>query len=440
MPSSTARPPGAAELRRERDRDGGAGGLDDEVELGRGPACRRPRGRPRWRRAGARARAPPRARRRRRSATASAGRRRAIASAPSVPTPITPTASPGFGVRLLEAAQDDRRRLDEDAGVEGDVLGQAVHDLLGHRDELGVAARPREAERLDALAPLRLAAAAAPAAMADDEALADDAVAHLDRLHVGPDLDDGARPLVAGDDREAHPSRVGEDAGHHLDVGPAQTGLAALDEDVVRPPRPAPAPLGRRPRGVPRRRPPSCAKTILRAVSATADLAGPLLVGVHGRPHRRARPPRPPAADAAARARPAARGHASRRARLPGARTPAPQPRLRHVDPAGPRDAGLGAGGTRRRLPDQRPQLRAPRRAVGHLAGVARLRRRGDRRRRARRRLHPARGLPGLRALRDPAGLRPALGAARARRRHDRRGRRSRRPRRLDRRATATGS
>ena len=138
----------------------------------------------------------------------------------------------GLGGRLLEAAQDDRRRLDEDAGVEGDVLGQAVHDLLGHRDELGVAARPGEPERLDALAPLRLAAAAAPAAMADDEALADDAVAHVDGLHVGPDLDDGARPLVAGDDREAHPSRVGEDAGHHLDVGPAQTGLAAVDEDV----------------------------------------------------------------------------------------------------------------------------------------------------------------------------------------------------------------
>ena len=115
------------------------------------------------------------------------------------------------------------------------MLGQAVHDLLGHRDELGVAARPREPERLDALAPLRLAAAAAPAAMADDEAFAHDAVAHLHGLHVGADLEDGARPLVAGDDREAHPPRVGEDAGHHLDVGPAQARLAAADEDVVGP-------------------------------------------------------------------------------------------------------------------------------------------------------------------------------------------------------------
>jgi hypothetical protein len=115
------------------------------------------------------------------------------------------------------------------------VLGEAVDDSLGHRDELGVAARPGEPERLDALAPVRLAAAAAPAAMADDEALADDAVADVDGLDLGADLDDGARPLVAGDDREADPPGVGEDAGHHLDVGPAQAGLAALDEDVVDP-------------------------------------------------------------------------------------------------------------------------------------------------------------------------------------------------------------
>ena len=69
--------------------------------------------------------------------------------------------------------------------------------------------------------------------MADDEALADDAVADADGLYVRPDLDHRAGPLVAGDDREADPPRVGEDAGHHLDVGPAQAGLAAADEDVA---------------------------------------------------------------------------------------------------------------------------------------------------------------------------------------------------------------
>ena len=166
--------------------DGHARGLDDEVELGlrrRAVAREDDLG---GAEPAARARAPPRARRRRRSATASAARSSAIASAPSVPTPITPTASPGLRARLLEAAQDDRGGLDEHAGVEGDVLGQAVHDLLGHRDELGVATRPREPERLDALAPVRLAAAAAPAAMADDQALADDAVARRARIRRPP--------------------------------------------------------------------------------------------------------------------------------------------------------------------------------------------------------------------------------------------------------------
>ena len=224
----------AAELGRERDRDGGAGGLDDEVELGRG------------RRAVAREDDLGGAELARElelllaDAEGDDPRRRVQAQEGDRQRPERADADDadrlaGLRVRLLEAAQDDRGRLDEDAGVEGDVLGQAVHDLLGHGDELGVAARPREPERLDALAPLRLAAAAAPAAMADDEALADDAVAHLHGLHVRPDLDDGARPLVAGDDREAHPPRVGEDAGHHLDVGPAQAGLAALDEDVAGP-------------------------------------------------------------------------------------------------------------------------------------------------------------------------------------------------------------
>src|SRR4029078_5457454 len=106
---------------------------------------------------------------------------------------------------------------------------------LGDRDELRVATGSREPERLDALAPLRLAPAARRAAMADDHALADPPVADVDGRHVRADLDDGARPLMAGDDREAHPPRVGEDAGHHLDAGPARARGAALDEDVADP-------------------------------------------------------------------------------------------------------------------------------------------------------------------------------------------------------------
>ena len=144
----------------------------------RAPACRRPRGRRRWRRAAERARAPPGARHRRRSARATCSASSAIASEPSVPTPITPTASPGRGRAFSRPLQDDRGRLDEHPRVEGDVVGEAVHDPRGDGHELRVAPGAREPERLDVLAPLRLAAPAAAAAMARDHALADDAIAH----------------------------------------------------------------------------------------------------------------------------------------------------------------------------------------------------------------------------------------------------------------------
>ena len=346
---------------------------------------------------------------------------------------MTPTASPGSGSRLLEAAQDDRGGLDEHAGVEGDVLGQAVHDLLGHRDQLRVATRPREPERLDALAPVRLAAAAGPAAMADDHSLADDAVARRHRFDVRPDLDDGARPLVARDDREAHPPRVGEDAGHHLDVGPAQARLAALDEDVV-------GPHGRRLHLSVGDRVGSLdddrlhAETILRAVSAIADLASrfsSLYTGAltdvldrHGLLQQTLPPELVPLREGMRLAGPVypvlGRPHPGhdydtsiRRVLEMLGSVPSG-----HVAVYQTNDAHLGAPG----------------RALGHLAGDARLRRRRARRRGARRRVHPARGLPGLRALRDPAGLRATVGAAGARRRRHRRRRGAHRTRRLDRR------
>ena len=164
---------------------------------------------------------------------------RAAARSPAsraCPTPITPTASPGCGPRLLEAVQDDRRRLDEHAGVEGDVVGQAVHDLLGHRDELGVAARPREPERLDALAPLRLAAAAA--------AGSDGRRSSPRRRRGRPTRTDvTSAPTSTTVPAHSWPGMTGKrthrgsvnDAGHHLDVGPAQARLAAADEDVAGP-------------------------------------------------------------------------------------------------------------------------------------------------------------------------------------------------------------
>ena len=109
--------------------------------------------------------------------------------------------------------------------------------------------------------------------MADDHALAHHAVADADGCHVRPDLDDGARPFVAGDDREAHPPRIGEDAGHHLDVGPAQARGAALDEDVAGPhDGRLHLSVGDRVGSLDDDRP--HAETILRAVTASADLAG----------------------------------------------------------------------------------------------------------------------------------------------------------------------
>src|SRR3954465_5009585 len=56
-------------------------------------------------------------------------RRRVQAQQGDGQVPEAPPAHPagrltGLGACLLEAAQDDRRRLDEHAGIEGDVLGQ----------------------------------------------------------------------------------------------------------------------------------------------------------------------------------------------------------------------------------------------------------------------------------------------------------------------------
>src|SRR4051812_26673412 len=94
---------------------------------------------------------------------------------------------------------------------------------------------------------------------------------------------------------------------------------------------------------------------------------------IHRRPHRRARPARPPAADLAARAAPTAARDETRRPRLPGPRPPAPRPRLRLLDPRGAGDARVRAAGPRGRLRDQRPCVGALRRALRHLARLPRL-------------------------------------------------------------------
>src|SRR5512133_1491068 len=98
---------------------------------------------------------------------------------------------------LLKTVEDNGRRLYEYARVVRHMIGQRVDELRGDGDQLRIAAGTREADRLDVLAPVRLAAAAAGAAVAGDEALAYDAVTRLNRLDGHADLKHGARPLVA---------------------------------------------------------------------------------------------------------------------------------------------------------------------------------------------------------------------------------------------------
>ena len=107
--------------------------------------------------------------------------------------------------------------------------------------------------------------------------------------------------------------------------------------------------------------------------------------------------------------------------RISDSGTPPPRPRLRHLDPQDPGDVRLRYGRKRRRLSTND-------RASAHLGelsvislGFARLRRRGDRRRHARRPDYILRKTSRVFSrIRDPPGWRAALRAARPRRRHGR--------------------
>ena len=263
---------GPAQLGGQRDRDGSPGGLDDEVELGRRRDRRRPRGRPRSRRAAARARAPPRARRRRRSATASAAAAARSRARRASPRRSPPTDLARLRPRLLEAVQHDRRRLDQHAGVERDVVGQAVHDPLGNRDELGVAARsvnPSASMRSHhCVSPRRHG----PQRWQTIMPFAHHAVAGAHGRHVGSDLDDRPRPLVAGDHREAHPARVGEDGRSSSRCRSGTAPPRGCGRARRRPPRRAPPPPGRRPGWGASTTTAFIAETILRAVSAIREI------------------------------------------------------------------------------------------------------------------------------------------------------------------------
>src|SRR5690348_13289419 len=82
------------------------------------------------------------------------------------------------------------------------------------------------------LAKIRLTGAAAGAAVARDDPLADDPVSGLDARDVGADLDDGPAPLVPRDHGVAHPARV-ELPAEDLGVRLAEADLVATHEDVA---------------------------------------------------------------------------------------------------------------------------------------------------------------------------------------------------------------
>ena len=109
-----------------------------------------------------------------------------------------------------------------------------MHDVARDEHVLAVPAGPREADLVVVLAELRVAGLAATATVARDHALAHHAVAGGEVANALADLVDGAAPLVAGDDREAHPTRIGQDALDDVEIGAAHTRRVAAHEHVVR--------------------------------------------------------------------------------------------------------------------------------------------------------------------------------------------------------------
>ena len=108
--------------------------------------------------------------------------------------------------RAAERLHDARAGLDERGGLERDVVGERVEDARRHDDELAPASAAREADRVVALAEVRVARTAARAAHAADVPLAHDALARLDAGHALADRVDDAAPLVARARPESAPS------------------------------------------------------------------------------------------------------------------------------------------------------------------------------------------------------------------------------------------
>ena len=106
--------------------------------------------------------------------------------------------------------------------------------MAGHADELAVPARPREADLVVVQAELRVALLAPPAPVARDHPLAHHPFPDLEIGDAFAELGDGAAPLVARHEREAHPARVREATVEHLEIGSAHPGDVAPDEHLAR--------------------------------------------------------------------------------------------------------------------------------------------------------------------------------------------------------------
>ncbi len=122
--------------------------------------------------------------------------------------------------------------LHERSRLEGHAVGQRVQDPRRDDDEFAPAAAAGEADRVVALAQVRVAGAAAGAAHAADVPFAHDALARIEAGHAVSDRIDDSAPLVARNDREVNPARV-EGAGHDVEIRAADPGEHAANTDLT---------------------------------------------------------------------------------------------------------------------------------------------------------------------------------------------------------------
>ncbi|CAA9381831.1 MAG: hypothetical protein AVDCRST_MAG21-1695 [uncultured Nocardioidaceae bacterium] len=139
------------------------------------------------------------------------------------------------GVRLeqVEAVDHAADRLDQGRRREGHALRHRVDAALGHRHPLGEAAGSLDdADRVQALAQVLVAALAEVALAAAQRRVDPDPVADLDADHLVPDVHDRPAELVADHDGVGRRRELAVD---DVDVRPADPAGRDLDHHVLRP-------------------------------------------------------------------------------------------------------------------------------------------------------------------------------------------------------------